>query len=317
MTYRIILAMILLVSMSCSKSGPEPSSVGQQQPESAIQQQPAASGPLPSGAFEQSTGARTMALSPSPAYAGSTISVKASGFHMPVSGGQNRVVWYVNGNPVSSVDPLSLDLREHLVTKGDTVQAVAILDGARINSNLVIISNRPPRITRYEFYDPGEASGNIGIDVEAEDADGDTVTIEYQWTINSLPAGNGKMADLSPSPKDDVKVSVRAFDGQEYSDEIEETFTLLNRPPRFERVEGYFIVGSTYIYNASASDPDHEAVIFSLDKEPPGMTIDSQSGQVRWDVPADFLGTVEYTIVAGDAQGLNAVLPMKFSVLKE
>lgn len=317
MIHRIILAMILLVLISCSKSGPEPSSVGEQKPESATEQQFAASGPLPSGAFEQSTGARTMVLSPSTAFAGSTISLKASGFDMPVSDGQDRVVWYVNGGPVSSADPLSLDLREHLVTKGDMVQAVAILEGARINSNLLIISNRPPRITRYEFYDPGEASGNIGIEVETEDSDGDAVTLEYQWTVNGMPAGNGKMLDLSPSPNDDMKVSVRAFDGQDFSDEIEETFTLLNRPPRFERVEGYFIVGSTYIYNASASDPDMEEVIFSLDREPSGMTIDPQSGQVRWDVPADFLGTVEYTIVAGDAQGLNAVLPMKFSVLKE
>lgn len=307
MIHRIGLSIILVLMMSCTKDKPEaPSAQEEPSPETAPASSPASS-----------AGSRTLAIVPENADVGSTLSVRASGFTLPSAGGDDRLVWLLNGSPVSSADPLILDLREHLASKGDTVEAVAHVGGEQISSGQLRVSNSPPRITDTSFHDPGEASGNFSIDVQTEDADGDSVTLEYQWTVNGIPAGTEKQADLSPSPADRIEVSVRAYDGEDYSQESREEFTLLNRAPRFDRVEQYHIVGSTYIYNASASDPDHEPVIFSLDSEPPGMTIDPDSGQVRWDVPDDFFGTVEYYILAADDKGLKSVLPMKFSVLKE
>ena len=310
MIQRIVLSLMLVLMVSCTKDKPEATSLEEQSP-AAESASPAVSLPA------QSTGSRTLAIKPETAYATSTLTLIATGFELPAPGGDNRIVWKLNGTPLSSADPLSLDLRENMVSKGDAVQAVAYLDGAEINSNVLVIRNTPPRITDYSFFDPGEAGGNFRIDVETEDLDGDQVSLEYQWTVNGMPAGSGNMLDLSPSPNDNIEVVVRVYDGEDYGQEAREAFSLLNRPPRFERVEGYFIVGSTYIYNAAASDPDGEPVIFSLEGAPAGMTIDPDYGQVRWDVPDDFLGTVEYMILASDGQGLKSVLPMKFSVEKE
>jgi hypothetical protein len=301
MIYRLMLSIMLVLLLSCTKDSSDA---------------PPAAGPAPA-APARGMGSTALSIVPEKAYAGSTLGLMASGFELPGGGGEDRVVWKVNGTPVSSADPHALDLGEHLVSRGDTVQAIAYIGGAEIASALMYISNNPPRITGYFFNDPGEASGNFTIDVQTEDPDGDPVTLEYQWTVNGILMGTGRMADLSPSPEDEIEVVVRAYDGEDYSEEIREKFTLLNRPPRFERVKDYFMVGSTYIYNASATDPDMEPVIFSLVNAPAGMNIDPASGQVRWDLPPDFLGTVEYFILAADPKGLKSVMQMKFGVIEE
>jgi len=310
MKFRIVLAFILVFAVSCTKEKPvEPPAVEHQAPATTDPQQ---------GAAAQGSGTRTITISPATAYSKSIFTLKASGFELLALEGENRIVWTINGSPVSTVDPVSLDLGGFIVDRGDTVQAVAYLDGEAIYSNPVTVLNNPPKITSYEFYDnPGATSSNISIEVVAEDPDGDAVTLEYQWTVNGVLAGNSKSPALSPSLDDDIEVTVRAFDGQDYSAEIKDKFTLLNRAPRIERIDKYFIVGSTYIYNASASDPDMEPVTFSLVKEPDGMIIDPQSGQVRWEIPTGFLGTIEYTVVVTDAKGANGILPMKFSVYRE
>jgi hypothetical protein len=262
-------------------------------------------------------GQEALLVLPEPVYRNSVLSLRAMGFVLPAPGGEGRVVWEINGSAVSTAEPLSLDLNEYPVSKGDTVRSVAYVDGREISSALVTIMNHPPMIANHEFKWHADEAGTFDLVVDTYDPDGDTVTVQYKWTVNGVPGGTGQRTDLALSQGDEVEVDVIAFDGQDYSEGRFFQFTLQNRQPRFDTGRKYYLVGSTYIYNASASDPDLEPVTFSLDREPPGMTVDPESGQVRWDVPPEFLGTVEYDIVATDPRGLKGVLPMKFSVLKE
>ena len=321
MAKKVIMVFMAILLAACSKDAPPPPDVQEPSQESRPAAPAAAatdaSGPLPPGVFARTEGPRTLDIGPLPAYVNSRLKATPGGFELPAAtGAEDRMVWYLDGTPVSSADPSALDLSEFLASKGGTVQAAAVLGGEYIYSNHIKISNYPPRILNSAFRSEIESTGDISVLVETEDIDRDQVTVEYQWMFNGLPAGNRDRSDLSPSPGDDISVTVRVYDGEEYGAHETFRFQLINRAPRLESIQGYYMTGSTYIYNAQASDPDLDPVTYSLKDQPPGMTIDPESGQVRWDVPPDFLGTIEYTVVATDPSGLGAVLPVKFTVSK-
>lgn len=319
MIQRVFLVLLLVMGMACSKDKPE-APVSQQQPPvaTASAPSPAAESATPtSGAFARSTGSKTLTISPATGYVNTKFSLSAEGFSLPSGMGDDRIVWYHNGGAISTAHPQSPDLGEYMIMKGDVLQAVVIIDGKEIYSNPVAIVNHPPVIVDHAFGGDVAATGGISLEVETEDIDADQVSVEYRWTMNGLPAGNRQRAELSPNQGDQIEVTATPYDGEEYGQPVTFTFGMENRAPRFESIADYYMVGSTYIYNASASDPDHESISYSLQNAPSGMMVDATSGQVTWDVPADFSGTVEYSIVATDAAGMGALLPMKFSVYLE
>src|SRR5581483_3293638 len=59
-------------------------------------------------------------------------------------------------------------------------------------------------------------------------------------------------------------------------------------------------LGHPFPYNATASDPDGDPVIWSLLKAPVGMSIDPTTGMVRWTPTADELGAQDVEIQAQD-----------------
>jgi hypothetical protein len=67
------------------------------------------------------------------------------------------------------------------------------------------------------------------------------------------------------------------------------------------------ILGSTYIYDVEATDPDNDKLVYSLEKAPPGMTIDADSGKIRWPKADISTGEFEVTVVVSDPQGLTDV----------
>jgi RHS repeat-associated protein len=75
-----------------------------------------------------------------------------------------------------------------------------------------------------------------------------------------------------------------------------------NRPPSITSAPlTQVTLGQTYRYYASASDPDGDAVSFSLMQAPTGMSIDANTGLIAWTSPA--LGTVTVTVRASDGRG--------------
>lgn len=319
MIQRVFIVLALVLAISCSKDKPaEPTATGQ--PAASVASAPAeteAPAQAGGGTFARSTGSKTLTISPPEGYVNTSFSLSALGFDLPMGAGEDRIIWYHNGGAISMASPESPDFGEYMIRKGDLLQAVVVIGGKEIYSNPVAIRNHPPVITNHAFGGDVAATGGISLDVETEDIDGDQVTVEYAWTLNGLPAGDRQRVEISPHQGDQVEVRATPYDGEDYGREMLFTFALDNRAPRFESIADYFMVGSTYVYNASASDPDMEPVTFSLQNEPPGMTVDPVSGQVRWDVPADFSGTVEYTIVATDPGGMGAVIPLKFTVYME
>ena len=65
----------------------------------------------------------------------------------------------------------------------------------------------------------------------------------------------------------------------------------LNRPPQFTsapKLEA--IVGNSYVYDATASDPENDPLTFSLLSGPSGMTVDASTGTVTWSPASSDVG---------------------------
>jgi hypothetical protein len=172
--------------------------------------------------------------------------------------------------------------------------------------------NRPPRVIAVPFK---EARIHRGVDIEVMpeglDPDGDLVDFRYEWFINGekltdfdepvLPGDRFQKGDrialrIVPS---DGKVDGLPFTGQ--------PFTVPNAPPRFTSSPPQQFEAQTYLYESRAEDPDGEALTYSLEAGPPGMTIDAGTGKVAWQIGQEQAGDHLVKIVAQDAEGLKAV----------
>jgi RHS repeat-associated protein len=72
---------------------------------------------------------------------------------------------------------------------------------------------------------------------------------------------------------------------------------------------------ATYLYDVEAVDPDGDAVAYSLDAAPPGMTINAASGLVNWPVTSREAGDHNVTVRAQDPQGASDTQSYTLTIL--
>ena len=58
-----------------------------------------------------------------------------------------------------------------------------------------------------------------------------------------------------------------------------------------------------YIYQVEATDPDNDALTYTLIESPAGMTINEQTGEIRWFTTTDDIGEYQITIEVTDNRG--------------
>jgi hypothetical protein len=312
MARRILSVLAILVLLSaCSNKGSDvakPSAPAQEK--EAVSQDEGASGQKESTPVEEAQ-AFELSLAPSETSSKTVLEARPRGFSLEDA----DVVWLLNGAPVSTPRIPYFDSPEMDIHKGDTVQVEATVDGVEVASNIVNIVNAKPvlkhvTLTPAEFA-PGQ---NIGVDVEAADADGDEVKIEYEWTVNDHQAGIGAELEETLTRGDTFTVKVTPYDGEEYGKSITLYRKVGNLPPRIEEHNDFSFDGQEYIYMVKASDPDGDPLTFFLKSGPKGMTINSQTGEVRWAVPADYAGAAKYEVAASDGQGGEARYSMSFTL---
>jgi hypothetical protein len=72
---------------------------------------------------------------------------------------------------------------------------------------------------------------------------------------------------------------------------------------------------SSYEYTVTAEDPDEDEVKFSLSSAPEGMTIDSDSGLIRWQISDQQQGgTYNFEVIAIDPEGAQSVQPITLTL---
>src|SRR4030067_903297 len=166
---------------------------------SEIGQKPSGSGsatlPETSGVhFPASHELYALEIIPLNASCNTTLKVIPRGFNLSDA----KIEWLLNGYPTTGGSSPQFDAKE--TQKGDKVQVKAIVQGKELMSNIIEIKNAPPEINKVkilpEIFKPGDT---LSVEVSGNDADGDEVTISYEWTKNGELAGNGKRLEVAPA----------------------------------------------------------------------------------------------------------------------
>ena len=217
--------------------------------------------------------------------------------------------WRVNGKEVGDQPALPLqgfhqgDLVELEVTPSNGGGA-----GLPVRSLPVMIGNRPPKITRLRLVPNTPAVGEaVRAEVEATDADGNSIQYKYQWYVNDQPI-EGDQGELLDGKRfhsgDTIHVIITPFDG--FSDGPARTaqpVLVVNRPPKISSMPPTEMKGGQYVYQISANEPDGDTLRFQLVQGPSGMTLDSASGLLVWKTDVSSDKETEVIVEVDDAKG--------------
>jgi RHS repeat-associated protein len=163
-----------------------------------------------------------------------------------------------------------------------------------------IVSNPPQVATVGKLY---------AYDLTGSDPDNDPLV----WSLDSAPAGmsiDGSLGTLRWTPTSDElgsqQVVVRVIDGQGgfATQTYSVTVRSVNLPPAITSAPPTTAdTADTYTYAVRATDPENDALTFSLSTFPTGMTIDKNSGLIQWGPDATQVGSQNVAIQVDDGQG--------------
>jgi hypothetical protein len=201
----------------------------------------------------------------------------------------------------------------------EVIPSAASGTGPTFRTAPVTIGNTPPAITMLVIK-PSPAYAGIVLTAvpTVKDLDGDRVSCSYQWKVNGANAAGStqdETFDTKGLHKRDV-VSVRAVpsDGEASGIPVEAKTTLQNSPPQITSTAPAAQSGGIYTYQITAEDPDADAIIYSLVTAPPGMTIDRETGLVRWELPITLTEKQEVTVKVSADDRDGGVAYQEFSL---
>lgn len=180
------------------------------------------------------------------------------------------------------------------------------------------VKNTPPELTKIkimpEIFKPGDT---LYIEAAATDADGDDVTILYEWTKNKEAAGQDKQIGVPIKSGDKIDIKITPFDGKDYGRPIILHREIKNLPPMIIVDKNFKFEGNLFTYQVRATDPDDTPLTYSLKDAPSGMAIDKATGLIKWDVPAEVKGKVSFTASVSDGQGGEATQKFVINISEE
>jgi hypothetical protein len=223
-----------------------------------------------------------------------------------------KITWYVDGTAVEGVNGNFLEPQNF--KKGSKVEAeITPTDGKRTGAPFrtkpVIVKNTPPTITSAALRPVPAFVGDIlSVDASGNDKDNDTVTFEVQWTVNNANVSGNEKGQLDTSglkKKDRITAMVTPFDGSDRGQTQPTTYlTLSNRNPDITSQPPSSLQDGMYLYQVVGKDLDGDTLSYSLVTAPAGMTIDRNSGLIRWQPPVgEKQQHLSVNIAADDGDG--------------
>jgi hypothetical protein len=82
-----------------------------------------------------------------------------------------------------------------------------------------------------------------------------------------------------------------------------EPVKILNGPPMIVSSPPTSVEGNDYSYQVKAYDPDNDPIFFNLKSGSEGMTIEKETGFIRWAIQSKDRGTHSIEIEASDQEG--------------
>ncbi|MEL4897465.1 putative Ig domain-containing protein [Crocosphaera sp. Alani8] len=170
------------------------------------------------------------------------------------------------------------------------------------------VANHPPTIT---------SSPNTSIDLNriyqysptAQDPDGHSLF----WQLESAPAGMVIDEDTGairwqPQPQQLGEHTVILAASDVLGQRVTQTFTLTvtgeNTPPLISSIPSTKAgIDQVYTYQAIAADAEADQLFFSLGIRPDGMTIDENTGEIRWTPQTGQVGSYQVEVIVRDTQG--------------
>lgn len=169
-------------------------------------------------------------------------------------------------------------------------------------------ANRAPVVTAV-ILGPEAPKTNDTLEVKAEanDADGDAVTYQYQWYLNGERL-LGEIGQSYPESKtnhgDRLAVEVIPFDGKtQGAPQRSAELVIKNSAP--ELVSTLTAGSALDGFKFDVTDADNDPITFSLEGAPPRMSI-GPDGVLHWKPdPSDKAGDYDVKVVASDGQGAS------------
>jgi hypothetical protein len=222
-----------------------------------------------------------------------------------------RYRWIVNGQPVRNQD--GEQLSPELLKRGDRVSVEiwpydGMVEGNLFTTEPIEVGNSPPVVADLAV-EPEPVSPGIRVQARAgiSDVDGDLIHVSYRWWKNDSLVQEGDEAELDTagfSRGDTLSVEAVPFDGVQKGKAVRSVpIRVGNIPPRILSAPAKSIVNNRYDYQVEATDAESDAITFSLETAPPGMTIDEHKGSLSWQISPGQIGVHKVRILAKDSQG--------------
>lgn len=251
---------------------------------------------------------RSAQLQPDPLTRSEPISVIVEAVDPDGSAVRLTYQWFVNGEPVEGQTTASLS--PELLEIGDRVSVEVTPRDAKgagepHRSTEALVVNAPPTVTKILFQPfPVRVGGHVEAVAESDDPDGDDVTYEFRWFHNGeevLGVDQQRLSTAEFVRGDEIVVEVTPSDGTDAGEpQRSEPVQVDNSPPQITSSPPPEINGGTYSYAVKATDPDGDELSYSLETGPPGMSIDSGSGLLRWTITPDSSGRHQVRIAVSD-----------------
>lgn len=218
-------------------------------------------------------------------------------------------------------DDLATEKKEILKSvnfrKGDIIRVRVTpsdgkVDGKPFLSPPVKILNSPPVIQEIGIEPQiAYANGPLRVHLKSFDADGDFIYYTYQWEKNgvALTEETREVLEQGRFKKgDSISVTVIPDDREAKGlPKKSASIVILNSPPIITSAPSTAVEGMTYHYQVKADDPDRDPILFVVKAGPKGMTIDKETGLIRWEIRKEDRGTHSIEVEASDNSGGRSI----------
>jgi hypothetical protein len=232
---------------------------------------------------------------------------------LPGGAGTATYQWKRNGQLIVGEHIARLAKNQYSI--GDEISAI-VKAGNLEGTVSVVISKSAPKVVSVPFSPENIYAGvDLTVNPVGSNPNGAEVKFHYKWSINGkeLPGDIPVLKGDNFKRGDVVALTVIPYDLEgEGAPFNSKKIVIPDAPPRIVSNPPQNFQSSVYTYQVVAEDPDGDPVTFSLASAPPGMTIDSKTGIITWQISNTPAGAYGVEIFVLDPEGRQGT--QKFTI---